>query len=436
MLSAILSAMKVCTRSGRISVRSRRIGEFSRDRSGALGVMMALTAPVLVAFVGLALDYGFATSQRSTLQGAADAAALAGAKELSLSDAKRENVDAVVKSVVAAYVKENGSSLQAHPKIETQIAKEPLRVTVKLSSTYSSLIGSNFGMSVTDLGVQAVARVAGQPNICVLALDPREVGAVSLTNNANLTGKNCAVFSNSRSSSGLTVSHGAHLTATTVCSAGGVLGNGHIYPPPYQDCPQFSDPLAGRPEPKAQGCDHIATIILNQERVLRPGVYCLGLTITGFSRVTFMPGVYVIKNGPFLVALSSQIKGEGVGFYMQGLSFFLFDPLTKIELSAPTDGPMAGLLFFGSRSQSKLLINTILSSSAQVMLGTIYLPTTTLVVNSLAQVGGKSAYTAIVARRLTLLDGPQLILNSNYEATDVPVPEGIRGAGQPAQLIK
>ena len=87
-----------------------------------------------------------------------------------------------------------------------------------------------------------------------------------------------------------------------------------------------------RPEPKAQGCDHIATIILNQERVLRPGVYCLGLTITGFSRVTFMPSVYVIKNGPFLVALSSQIKGEGVSFYMQGLSFFLFDPLTKIEL--------------------------------------------------------------------------------------------------------
>ena len=432
----MLYSLRFCKPSGGASTRSSRMGEFARNSSGALGIMLALTAPVLVAFVGLAIDYGFATSQRSTMQGAADAAALAGAKELSLSDSKRENVDAVVKSVVAAYVQENGNSLQAEPRIETQIAKEPLRVTVKLNTAYTSLIGSNFGMAVTEIGVQAVARVAGQPNICVLALEPRELGAVSLTNNANLTGKNCAVFSNSRSASGLTVSHGANLTATTVCSAGGILGNGHIYPPPYQDCPQFSDPLAARPEPKSQGCDHIATIILNQERVLRPGVYCLGLTITGFSRVTFMPGVYVIKNGPFLVALSSQIKGEGVGFFLQGVSFFVFDPLTKIELSAPTDGPMAGLLFFGSRSQSKLLINTILSSSAQVMLGTIYLPTTSLVVDSLAQVGGKSAYTAIVARRLTLLDGPQLILNSNYEATNVPVPEGIRGAGQPAQLIK
>lgn len=413
-----------------------RLQEFNRDRSGAVAVLLALTAPVLVAFVGLALDYGFATSQRSTMQAAADAAALAGAKELSLSDAKRENVEAVVKAVVATYVQENGTSLQADPSVDTQISNEPLRVTVKLRTTYTPLIGGHLGMSDTDISVQAVARVAGQPNICVLALEPRELGAVALSNNATLTGKNCAVFSNSRSSSGLTVSDGAHLSAATVCSAGGIMGNGQITPPPYQDCPQFTDPLSGRPEPNSQGCDYIATIILNQDRVLKPGVYCLGLTITGFSRVTFLPGIYVIKNGPFLVAVSSEIKGEGVGFFLQGLSFFTFDPMTKIELTAPKDGPMAGLLFFGSRSQSKLLLNTILSSNAQVMLGTIYLPTTTLVVDALAKVGSKSAYTAIVARRLTLLDGPELVLNSDYGATNVPVPKGIRGSGQPAQLIK
>ena len=97
---------------------------------------------------------------------------------------------------------------------------------------------------------------------------------------------------------------------------------------------------------------------------------------------------------------------------------------------------MAGLLFFGSRSQSKLLINTILSSNAQKMLGTLYLPNTSLVVESLARVGGESAYTAIVARRLVLLDNPHLVLNSNYGDTDVPVPDGIKGAGQPVMLVK
>ena len=62
------------------------------------------------------------------------------------------------------------------------------------------------------------------------------------------------------------------------------------------------------------------------------------------------------------------------------------------------------------------------------MLGTISLPTTTLVVDSLAQVGGKSAYTA-VARRLTLLDGPQLILNSSTRPPTCPCPRAYAAPG-------
>jgi hypothetical protein len=53
-----------------------------------------------------------------------------------------------------------------------------------------------------------------------------------------------------------------------------------------------------------------------------------------------------------------------------------------------------------------------------------------------APVADKSAYTAIVARMLTLYGGPHLVLNTNYEQTDVPVPDGIKGVGQPVQLAK
>ena len=97
---------------------------------------------------------------------------------------------------------------------------------------------------------------------------------------------------------------------------------------------------------------------------------------------------------------------------------------------------MAGLLFFGSRQQLPSLVNTILSNNAQTMTGTIYLPTTTLVADSLARIGAKSAYTAIVARRVILMDGPDIVLNAKYSDTDVPVPDGIRSAGQPVALVK
>lgn len=414
----------------------RRVAAIRSDSSGAFVVAIAMLAPVLVGLMGLAIDFGLATHRRATLQSAADAAALAGAKELSLSDSKRENVQAVVRSVVSAYVRDNSIGAHVEPNVDTKISGKPLKVEVNVAATTRSFFGSLLGIRTFELEARAIAQIAGQPNICVLSLEPREPAAISLSLTAELNGRNCAVFSNSRSFSGLVVSGAARMTASTVCSAGGVVGNGNIAPLPYSDCPQFEDPLAGRPEPKSSGCDYTATVILNQDRKLQPGVYCLGLVIAGFSRVTFAPGIYVIKNGPMLVTLSSQIKGEGVGFFLQGASFFTFDPLTKVELSAPKDGPMAGLLFFGSRSQSKLLINTILSSNAQKMLGTLYLPNTSLVVESLARVGGESAYTAIVARRLVLLDNPHLVLNSNYGDTDVPVPAGIKGAGQPVMLVK
>ncbi len=395
--------------------------------------MFALLVAGAIGAVGLSIDYARLTHIQTTMQGAADAAAFAGAREMSLADAKKENIPEVVKAVVSKYVDADGAQA-ATP--ETTIRNQPLQVEVKLARNVNLYFGGLFGMSSTTVEALSIAQVVGQPNLCVLALEGREPAAINMTHYSRLTGSNCAVFSNSSSANGFAVAQGAQLVASTVCSAGGVVGSGSIAPPPYQDCPQFDDPLGNRPEPSVGRCDHTAKTILARTVTLEPGTYCLGLTILGFSKVTFKPGVYIIKDGPFLVAGSSEITGHGVGFFLTGISIFTFDPLTCIELSAPTSGPLAGLLFFGSRSQSKLLLNTILSDRAHVMTGTIYLPTTSFVVDSLAQVGSNSAYTAIVSRRIMLMHGPHLVLNTRYSETEVPVPEGIKAAGQPVRLIK
>lgn len=406
---------------------------FGRDRSGTIALMFALAAPVILMVTAATVQFILAMQRESSMQAAADAAALAGARELGLADARRKSVESVVQSVVQSYVARNSQDFT--PAVETKVIGEPQQVEVNIRAANASFL-DGFGLSFPQLHVRAVARVAGRPNICVLALEKSEPGAIWLEHDARMTGNNCAAFSNSTSSTGLTVRDGARLKASTVCTAGGVIGTGTIEPEPYLDCPQFDDPLASRPEPSAGGCDYTAKIVLNQTITIKPGVYCLGLTIAGVSRVTFEPGVYVIKDGPFAVTLSSKIEGEGVGFYLKGAAFFTFDPLTTIRLSAPEDGPMAGLLFFGSRSQSPLLQNIILSNNAQTLIGTIYLPRTSFVADALAQIGGQSAYTVIVARRILLLDGPHLVLNSNYEASDIPVPDGIKGAAQPVTLVK
>ena len=71
----------------------------------------------------------------------------------------------------------------------------------------------------------------------------------------------------------------------------------------------------------------------------------------------------------------------------------------------------------------------ILSSNAREMLGTIYLPKGRLEIATMSPIADQSAYTAIVAKSIRMSGSPTLVLNADYAATDVPVPEGIGPTG-------
>lgn len=407
---------------------------FVRNECGGIAIQFGLVLPVLLMLIGGTIDLAMTLSQRAWLQSTVDAAALAAASEMSLSDKKKESIPDVVENQVAAMMKANGSRWDM-PQIATTIRNDPLEVEVVAKQKTSLIFGDSFGFNKEAIEVKAVARVTGSPNICVLALEKRSFNAVWLTSSARMTGNDCAVFSNSTSSTSIAVKDNANLKAATICSAGGVDNSGAIDPPPFADCPQFDDPLADRPKPTIGPCLHNSLEIKNEVRTLSPGVYCGGLKISGNSVVTFETGDYIIKDKSFLISDQASVRGEYVSFYLDDRSWLYFGSGTSVELSANKSGSMAGLLFFGSRNQSILITHSILSENAQKLVGTIYLPKNSLIVDGNAQVGGASAYTAIVARRVVLLKGPHLILNSNYDQTDVPVPDGIRSSGQPVQLV-
>ena len=106
-----------------------------------------------------------------------------------------------------------------------------------------------------------------------------------------------------------------------------------------------------------------------------------------------------------------------------------------IDLAAPKSGDMAGMLFFGSRSQSGT-VYMMNSDHAHQLLGTIYLPEGSIVIDANQPIADLSAYTAIIAKTVTAYSGPTVTLNANYDVTDVPVPDGIRGTGQPVRLAR
>ena len=394
----------------------------------------AFVLPILAAIVTGAIDYALVVRQNIWLQNAIDAAALAAAKELSLTDRNKDNVPAIVEASIQSLMKANGSTYEP-PTLKTTVRTSPLEVEISATQKADFITGASSWFRKDTIEKRAVARVVGKPNICLLALEPREMGALWLVTSAKMTGNDCSVFSNSESSTGLAVRDGASLTAESICSAGGVMESGEISPPPVYDCPQFEDPLAGRAEPEVGSCNYTKLRIETGAHNLRPGVYCGGLEITGNANVTFEPGEYIIKDAPFKVSDEARITGKGASFYLHTNTWLYFGPNTTLSLEASKSGGMAGLLFFGARSQSKIVTHTILSRNAQTMVGTIYLPQNSFIVDGDANVGGASAYTAIVARRVVLLNGPHLVLNSDYDKTDVPVPEGIKGAAQPVSLV-
>ena len=76
----------------------------------------------------------------------------------------------------------------------------------------------------------------------------------------------------------MVVNDNATLKADLICVSGGyvALSPGAVEPKPITDCPTFDDPLASRPAPKVRGCDHLAMIIINQNKTLNPGAIAAG----------------------------------------------------------------------------------------------------------------------------------------------------------------
>jgi hypothetical protein len=170
--------------------------------------------------------------------------------------------------------------------------------------------------------------------------------------------------------------------------------------------------------------------------------------IHGGAKVTLKPGIYVMRGA--LVVDASSLSGDNVGFFFEGHNAsLLFDYDSSISLTAPKTGDMAGLLMFDNRQVPSAVAAPpakvkgkapppplgapplreyrILSDNAQQLLGTIYLPGGRLIIDSNKPVADKSAYTVVIARVIELFDGPNLVLNTNYAGTDIPVPHGLVG---------
>ncbi len=168
-----------------------------RERSAGVAIIVALSTPLLLGFVGLAADASFWFQNQETLQSAADAGAIAAGK----ANATYGDTTTATAEPFALAAANNASHQQFN------------LTTATLTLTAGAPFVSNAGKTATPWTVTAtiprnvffsavLGAVSGTQSasatVAVLPAAPCDAttGVIQMTNNSKLIGKNCAITNN------------------------------------------------------------------------------------------------------------------------------------------------------------------------------------------------------------------------------------------------
>lgn len=397
-------------------MRSRR-----RNRGFVLVAILASMAAVLT-IVGLAIDTGHLQMVKVRMQTAADAAAIG-----AVQDGKAGGPAGPVASG-RANASANGFThgldtvavAVNSPPATGYFTGDSTAVEVTIRKTVATFFMALAGFPRMGVSARAVARRAPGQN-CVFALDSAAPGAISASGGA-IVQVNCGVMVNSSDNTALTVSGGARINAARVSIVGNysASGGGAVSPAPAIHVLAEPDPLAHVPPPSAGACTRTGYSVTSGQIVtISEGVYCGGISVSGGARLFLNPGTYVLQGGGLTVSGMSTLTGAGVTFYNTSGAGYPYAPVAlaggaTIQLSAPTSGPLAGMLFFQDRSVVGGAASTLSGNASSYCNGALYFPTTALTYSG----GTDSQYTIIVAKTIGFSGGA--ILKSDY----TPLPDG------------
>lgn len=372
-------------------------------------MVFALAAvPVLLGVVG-AVEMTDLSSQKSKLQAAVDAGALAGASKLSLAlyDADTEATNAAVTSA-----KQNFNP--AGVTYAVAIDHTTNTMTLTGQAPHSSVTGlMNFSKTVT---VSATAEALQKTPLCILQTGPG--GSISLSNASTIRAPGCLVHANDS----ISVASSGMISAERIQAAGSV--SGPMSPAGNSGALAIPDPFVGMNLNPTSLCSlsiGVGTPITG-DVTLAPGVHCLPVLIIGNAHLHLMPGDHYFMGG-LVMSSNSVLDGDDVALIFAPLQIFNFADKATIRLTARKSGPFAGFLIATTRDNVKTF--EISSTNVSKLLGTIYIPNATLDVTTSGNVAQDSDWSIIVAKRLTLSNGPTLVINKNYAGSGVPVPDGV-----------
>jgi Flp pilus assembly protein TadG len=377
----------------RLSLLSR----FLNDRSGATVILVALAMPVVAAGMGLGAETGYHYLLQRNMQHAADMAAHAGAIRLRAGDAAEAVSAAARHAAIQSDFFVTDTTLAVHtPPVSGAFKDNTSSVEIQMTKTQVRYFSAIFLDRPVDISARAVATVAESiSKACVLALAPTASQALTVSGSALVSVENCDLVSNSNASDAFFMQNSAaKLTVGCIRTVGeAITGAGldmRSCDLPQQLAPVVRDPYGDVAEPAIEGpCMSESAKTATEFKpnfVHSSGVpalrICGGLDIK--KHATFAPGLYIIDGGDLSlnangdVAIdAASLTGEGVTFYLAGDAELSLSGNGAFTMRAPSSGPYAGILFFGSRDQVNVT-HLVLGNSGSTSQGAIYFPSSTI----------------------------------------------------------
>jgi Flp pilus assembly protein TadG len=391
------------------------------NRRGQVIVLICVSLVAMMGMIGVVTDFAFMQHQRNMMQTAADSAAMAGSQELNYgdmavagkADAARNGYTDGASSVTVAI----NNPPSAGPNAANSAYVEA--IVSKPEPTYFLRV---LGVSTISVSARAVAYEGNGPN-CIYVLNPSASGAFSANGNVTVA-SGCGLLVNSNSSSGLTAVGNVTITAPTIGVVGNytATGGASLTPTPKIGVITASDPLAYVPAPTVGSCAHNNFKLtgtsgsVSSPYQLYAGTYCGGISVNGNAWLHFNAGTYVLAGGGMSISSNTTMTGAGVTFYNTtgsgGYGAITLGGSATVNLSAPTSGALAGILFFQDRSiPGSAAGSTITGNSSSTFDGAIYFATTAL---SFGGNSSTSGYSIVVANQLTVSGNASI--GNNYSS--------------------
>jgi Flp pilus assembly protein TadG len=386
-----------------------------KSEGGQALILAALALVVLLASAGVAVDMGVARYEKRLQQSAADAAALAGASNLTYGGVTAGALDAAQRdgfADTATYCSASCPSSGSVGYVQVTVNPGPATgphagdpkyveaIVTAVHQTYFMNIVKIFSDTVTARAVATDLSGGGPGSGCIYTLGPpsSSIEGVNINGSATLNAPTCGVVDNGNFN---TKGNKLVVTTSTFGTSGNWLASGPggtvtcSETPTSCPTPSMSaapDPLA-RLTPPCSPCTGGGAISINGNGnfsgsgvtysngvyTISPGTYS-SITITGVAAntVVFSSGIYIINgsSGGITIPGNATISSGpgGVMFYFTNGSTINSNGTPTIQLTAMTSGTYAGILMYQDPNDTNTTGPSLGGNNSSYYYGALYFP--------------------------------------------------------------